>query len=371
MVADHVVRRRGEAVGPRAVLRWLALWTALGLAFTVRAHMLMQQNAADTQWSWWRSLASEMPDWYLWGLVSLVVPHIARRFPLEPGHLRRSLPVHAVSGLAITMCYLVGAVLVQAATRTLAGESYALWAHLRSNFVVGYLWNIVVYVAILGFTLTAIYRAEVQAQLMRTAHLETGLAKARLDALSSQLRPHFLFNTLNGVSELIHTDAERAEAMLTGLGDLLRRSLAANGTEIPLRDEMVTVSHYLEIQRNRFADRLDVELDVSPEAAGALVPNLALLPLVENAVVHGAGGRPGAVRLGVCARRAGAELQIEVWDDGAGIAADPPTRGQGLGLANTRERLAAAYGLAASIALESRPAGGATCRLRLPFRTAS
>lgn len=351
----------------RDALRWFALWTGLGLAFATRAYLLM---AKSEPWDWWRSLTSELPDWYLWGLFSLAVPRIARRFPLEPGHLRRSVPVHVASGLVITLCYLVGAVLIQAVLRAFSGVPYPLWDRLVNNFLLGYLWNLFVYIAILGFTLTTIYRRQVQAQDLRAAQLEAGLAKARLDALSSQLRPHFLFNTLNGISELVHSDAERADAMLTGLAELLRRSLAAGGAEVRLHDEMTTVLQYLDLQRIRFADRLVIETDITTEAGAAVVPSLVLLPLVENAVVHGVGGRPGLARVGVTARRIADALEVDVWDDGVGLAESPPTRGQGLGLANARERLAALHGTGAQLALVPRHPRGVVCRLRVPYRVA-
>jgi signal transduction histidine kinase len=363
---------RREAPPWWPALRWFSLWTTLGIAFTVRTYLVEQRLAEADPWDWWRSLRAELPDWYLWGLIALVVPRIARRFPLEPGRWRTSVPAHVVAGLGLTLAFLVSAVLVQGALRVPAGEPYPLWSKLVDNFLVGYLWNVVVYVAILGFTLTAQYRGEVQAQALRTAQLETRLAQARLDALALQLRPHFLFNTLNAVAELMHTDTDAADRMISHLAEVLRASLDAVGrAEVALEEELAVTSAYLEIQRARFEDTLRVTFEIAADASRAAVPSLVLLPLVENAVIHGVGSRPGPAHIGVRARREGDDLCLEVWDDGRGIATGGTGNRHGIGLTNTRERLASLYGRLDGLVVAPGPEGGVVSRLRIPFREVS
>jgi LytS/YehU family sensor histidine kinase len=180
-----------------------------------------------------------------------------------------------------------------------------------------------------------------------------------------QLQPHFLFNTLNTIAELVHEDPEAADRMITGLADLLRRSLAlGGGQEIPLESELELLQTYLGIQKARFGDRLDVRVSVADDARAARVPMLLLQPIVENAIKHGL-----AARLDLQVRVDGNQIVLEVIDQGTG-AADDALRGRaGIGLGNTRERLTAIYGSAASLDLVNVPGAGAKVTVRLPMRS--
>ena len=181
-----------------------------------------------------------------------------------------------------------------------------------------------------------------------------------------QLQPHFLFNTLNTIAELVHEDVDAADRMITSLADLLRQSLALGGTqEISLESELELLQTYLDIQKARFGDRLEVHLSIPEAVRGARVPMLLLQPIVENAIKHGL-----AARLQIQARQHESELLIDVTDEGTG-AADDALRGRtGIGLGNTRERLSALYGSAASLELTNVPGGGARVTVRLPIRPA-
>jgi LytS/YehU family sensor histidine kinase len=184
----------------------------------------------------------------------------------------------------------------------------------------------------------------------------------RLQLLSLQLQPHFLFNTLNTIAELVHEDPDAADRMITALAELLRRSLALGGTqEIPLETELELLQTYLDIQKTRYGERLDVRLAVADDARACRVPMLLLQPIVENALKHAR-----VARLDVDVRFDTAGLLIEVTDNGPG-AADEALQGRtGIGLGNTRERLATLYGTSASLALSNVPAGGARVTVRLP-----
>jgi two-component system LytT family sensor kinase len=195
--------------------------------------------------------------------------------------------------------------------------------------------------------------------------LERRLADTRLQLLNMQLQPHFLFNTLNTIAELVHEDPDAADRMITALADLLRRSLTLGGTqEIPLESELELLDTYLAIQTARFGDRLDVRLSVAAGARDARVPMLLLQPIVENAIKHGL-----AARLDLQIRVEGHHVLLEVTDHGTG-AADDALRGRaGVGLGNTRERLAAIYGPAASLDLVNVPGAGAKVTVRVPMRS--
>jgi two-component system, LytTR family, sensor kinase len=206
----------------------------------------------------------------------------------------------------------------------------------------------------------------------RTAlQLRQRLSQAQLEALKSQLQPHFLFNALNGVATLIHLDPVAADEMLTQLADLLRETLRHPGSyEVTLTEELALLDRYLAVVRARFHDRLSVHRDIDPTVGDALVPHFLLQPLVENALEHGIAQRPGPGRVEISARRDGDHLRITVTDDGPGLTTDTHgSNGNGVGLANARARLLQLYGPDQALTLEPvSSAGGARATVSLPYR---
>jgi two-component sensor histidine kinase len=198
--------------------------------------------------------------------------------------------------------------------------------------------------------------------------LRAELAESRLAAVTTQLQPHFLFNTLQGISTLIHKDPAAADAMLAKLSDLLRDVLRRSRSAlVPLADELRMMETYLELAQMRYGDRLRVAVDVDPSVRGALVPVLLLQPLVENALKHGIGPRATGGQVSVSARGRDGRLVIVVRDDGVGMTA--AGNGQdGTGLANTRERLRHAFGDDQSFALQEGSAGGVEVTITVPLR---
>ncbi len=199
--------------------------------------------------------------------------------------------------------------------------------------------------------------------------LRAQVAEQRLAALTGQLQPHFLFNTLQGISTLIHRDPTSADEMLGKLSDLLRDLLRHRDSAlVRLSDEMKYTRTYLEIAQLRFADRLAFTIDVDQDVLGAAVPLFILQPLVENAIGHGIGGKARGGTIAVRAHRAGNRLTLEVEDDGVGLTANPV---EGVGLGNTRERLRACFGSDAHLSLRQREKGGAIATIDAPFAAAS
>lgn len=190
-------------------------------------------------------------------------------------------------------------------------------------------------------------------------------AAARLQALEAQLQPHFLFNTLNSIATLMHEDVEAADETITKLATLLRRTLHGGAAfEIPLREELEILGVYLDIQRTRFQDRLTTEIRVDPSVMNALVPRLILQPLVENAVRHGMNAVAGAGRIEVRGWKEGGWLRLAVGDDGPGLnQASPP----GLGLANTRARLAQHYEERYRFEVRNGAEGGVVAEIDVPY----
>jgi LytS/YehU family sensor histidine kinase len=213
------------------------------------------------------------------------------------------------------------------------------------------------------------YRRSRQSEL-RASRLEAQLSRAELHALKMQLHPHFLFNTLNTISALVHRDPRQADRMVARLGDLLRLTLDNQGVEeVSLKEELEFLQKYLEIEQTRFHDRLTVELDVDPASLDARLPNLLLQPLVENAIKHGVSARPGAGRIEISARRENGTLNLRVRDDGNGLPAysKPDCSRSGVGLANTRARLVQLYGPAQRFELANAEGGGCEVTISIPY----
>jgi len=204
---------------------------------------------------------------------------------------------------------------------------------------------------------------------IRAAQLEGRLAKARLQALKSQLQPHFLFNTMHSISALMPTDVKAADRMMTRLGDLLRISLESAGTQITtLSHELEFLNCYLEIEKVRFAERLHVTLDISPETLDASVPHLLLQPLVDNAVKHGISKLPDGGEIRIVAKAQAKQLQIEIVDNGPGVSDSQRLASSGLGLRITRERLESLYGQDQQLELLRSPGGETTAHVCIPLR---
>ena len=226
--------------------------------------------------------------------------------------------------------------------------------------------NLPVYAGVvLGWHALAFYRDARDRQL-RAAQLEGLLREAQLDALRSQLNPHFLFNSLHSIAELVHQDPKLAEELIVRLGGLLRRVLeSAKSPEVSLEHELQFLRGYVAIEQMRLGDRLNVTWDIDPDALSAPVPSLLLQPLVENAIKHGIASVAAGGALCVRARRLGNAVEIEIGDNGPGLAVAPGgARPMGIGIENTRARLQALYGDRHGFELRHRD--GFVVNLRIP-----
>jgi sensor histidine kinase YesM len=229
------------------------------------------------------------------------------------------------------------------------------------------------YWAIVGLSHALAYHREAQARALRASQLGKHLVEAQLQSLQRQLQPHFLFNTLNAISALMHRDVEAADAMIARLSDLLRISLQMVGVqEVSLKEELDFLSKYLEIEQTRFRDRLTVVFDVHPGTLDALVPNLILQPLVENAIKHGIGPRPAPGTITIRSRCAGGLLELDVQDNGVGMsAARLSDFNRGVGLSNTRSRLEHLYGSLHRFEFRRPAEGGLLVLIALPLAEVS
>jgi two-component system LytT family sensor kinase len=356
----------------------LAVATALALFSSFQAYQVVRLFD-DRPQPFLLLLGLNSGYWYAWALLAPIVLCVARRFPFARGTWIRSLPVHLLAILVVTFLHVLISRLIaleltsQFWTMPMSKPQLTWWQRVWREYLMNFDYEMMTYWAIVGFHYAFVYFREAQDRTVRTAQLETRLAEAQLQALQRQLHPHFLFNTLNAISALMHRDVEAADQMLARLSDLLRMALDQPGVqEVALKDELDFLEKYLEIEQARFGQRLTVRFDVDPETLDAWVPNLLLQPLVENSIRHAVAVRiePGMIE--VVARRQGDRLQLQVRDNGPGLPKGRPSAGgTGVGLANTRSRLEHLYAGRHRFEFHTPPGGGLEVTIVIPFMVVS
>lgn len=310
---------------------------------------------------------------WLWALLTPPLFQAAGLLSVDRGH--RIARILALVLLAVVVGFAVDALL-----GWLRWEYFYEPVHGRRPPIgalqrIARLWFInqfIITAAILSAGLARHYFRREEARREEAIRLQAQLADARLAALRSQLDPHFLFNTLHAVSALVERDPRGVRRMIARLSELLRTTLdGAKEQEVPLREELRFLDGYLDIMRVRFQGQLTVDLQIEAGLGEALVPNLVLQPLVENAIRHGTSKNEAAGRIAINALRQGAAIVLSVEDNGptAADAAAPVV--EGIGLRNTRERLAQLYGSAQHLTLAPRAGGGMRVEVRLPFHTSA
>ena len=343
----------------------ITLWTLWGLYSANQTALFISVSGREPI-EFAELLRGSLASAWVWALCTPVILWLAQRFRIERGNWRTRLPLH----LAASVVVLLLDVLV----------SYLVRIYLNGAANISFLGLLLYYIDLtfaFYFVIVAIkhaldYYGWYRERQVQAAHLEHQLTKAQLQVLKMQLQPHFLFNTLNAISELVHEDADTADRMITRLGDLLRSSLDLAGRqEVPLKQELEFLKAYLEIEQTRFRDRLEVRMQIDPDALDGRVPNLILQPLVENAIKHGTAPRAAAGLIEIFAARQETHILIEVRDNGGGLAANVGSFREGVGLRNTRARLRQLYGPAHRFELRNRTGGGAIVTMVIPYRLAT
>jgi signal transduction histidine kinase len=340
-------------------------WTAYGLFFGMRGYInsLLFGIPQDPTPLW---IVGNLLDGWYWALLTFPVFRLALRFRFTRRGWPLALAVHAVGAVAAALGNVVFN--LQAARVLYPDEPAQFGPYFRGTFYTNFQW----YLLLVGAAYAVDYYRRMRDREVHSARLDESLAEARLEALKMQIQPHFLFNTLHTISELVHEDADAAERMIVRMADLLRLTVDnAQTHEVTLAQEVEFLEAYLEIQRTRFQDRLRVEVSVGPGTAGARVPNLVLQPLVENAIRHGAASLGGLGRISVKSERRGERLRMEVHDNGPGPHLEPrPGARQGVGVRNTRARLEQMYGQGGRLELTHCPVGGTVAAVEIPFSLA-
>ena len=321
-------------------------------------------------------VVSQVSFWYGWALVALLALALLARLSG-----RRTPPLGMAAGLAsIALLAVALQPAVYVALHRLLHDPNGAPAAGREvlpalqAYRLAFATNLQVNLLVVGMTGGIAFAFSYYRRFREREHAATMLAaqlsQARLDALRAQLNPHFLFNAMNTIAMLAREGAtDEVVRMVTGLSELLRCALDDERPHyLPLRDELLTVDHYLRIEQVRFRNRLRVSVAVAPEAGEARVPSFILQPLVENAIRHGIAKRRLAGRLDIAAHRSNGSLVVQVRDDGPGPLHDASPGGTGVGLRNTRARLSQIYGRDFALDLAEHPEGGAIATLTIPFQ---
>jgi len=352
----------------RVVLAVVAGWTLVGVVSGTQAALGANMQGEPVPFG--PAVRTALVNFLPWIPATLAVIALALRFPVTRETWTRNLWIHIAAIPVVTYAVNVLVVLgFWTVSGSLSGPGEllrqgAFWTAIRLH--VGF----VIYAAIAGVTQAARYFAATRARELHVARLESQLARARLQALNAQIRPHFLFNTLHTIGQMWRSGrSDEADGLLDRLGSLFQRvQSTASEAVVPLEEELALVREYLAIERVRFRDRLTVDVHATSEALACSVPPLLLQPLVENAVRHGISVSSRAGRVEVDARTDDGRLRIEVRDDGPGMIENAASRGSGTGLSNTRERLAELYGESAVLETGSCREGGFLARVELPAR---
>jgi hypothetical protein len=405
-------RRFFQVAGP--ILLQAFLWVLIAVTFAA----LLVLTGSQT---WNSSLHFSAVNWLPWAVLAPLVFWFSRQFPLERGHLLTSVPAHLVACVICTSLTLwlatnyspfyrpresrprEGIVTIEREgidpgrdnrrRQPPPGEDsrrnrsdhperagrppfqhrgifdgwngpFAGWLLLRSNFAA-----VVYFIIVIAAHAAGFYRRAQERERQALA-LTAGLNRAKLDALRLQLQPHFLFNTLNAISTLVHRDATAADELIGDLSELLRLSLQNTAHEVPLRREIELLDCYLAIEQTRLGLRLRIVREIDPAVLSALVPTFLLQPLVENAIRHGIEPRLAAGTVRIRAQGVAGTVNLSVSDDGVGLnPVDGAADHRGIGLANTEARLRALHGNAAKLAIAAAPGGGVTVSVTLPFTT--
>lgn len=350
----------------RRVAAILAAWTLVAMLFAGQAWFAAQVRGEPLAWA--RASAIWLAWAAVWAALTPLALRLEARFPFQRPHILAALAVH---GVASATCALANLALFALAAPIIgATQVEPTWLGTFSRLLgTTFLLNLPVYWLIVAAAHGERLVWAAREKDRRRLRLEAQLADARLQALRTQLQPHFLFNALNTISVLMHENVDAADRILLQLSALLRRSLDSTGAhEVTLGEELGFLDNYLQIEQARFGGRLSYRILVPDQVLEARVPNLILQPLVENALRHGLATRAGPGRVDIKAERHGDSLRLCVVDDGRGL---PPATTERVGLANTRARLRLLYADRQRFEVRNSEGGGVIAEIELPWRTAA
>jgi signal transduction histidine kinase len=355
-----------QAEGAFPVSAWvvIAAWAVPALLTTFETMMFSRSEGGPI--SLWRALVGGASGWSVWAACTPLIARLARRFPLTRDSRWR--PVAAHVGAFLVVDFAASAVWALAATWV---RPVRFTTAFGNWFIAALPFAVLVYAAVVSVFYSLSDRARLRDRERDAARLAQQLSEAQLASLRMQLRPHFLFNSLNAIMALVRDgESSRAIEALALLGDMLRVTLRQGAShQVALAEEVSFTRRYLELEQLRFGERLQVTFDVPPDLLDAAVPLFVLQPFVENAIKHGILDRRRGGTIVIAARAEGARLRLSVRDDGVGLAPGwNDGSGAGVGLSNARTRLQRLYDGRATLDVGAGPGGaGVTVEIVLPF----
>jgi len=352
--------------------RWLllaALWSA-GALFDASQTVLIM-HAEGRHHPWLPLFATEMVSWLPWALATPLISSLARRHPITRGKLVGAAAVHFTAFAILSMAAEAWSAALQMLFNPWHRKQPPTFIDTWSTTLLYQVGTfLIVYALILTVTFVVDARARMARQITETARLNEELSRAQLAALRRQIEPHFMFNTLNSIAGLVRGHSnDAAVSMIVGLSEFLRRATEdSHRAQVTLAEEVEYMQRYLDIQKVRFGERLQVIVEIPAELLGAQVPNLLLQPLVENAIKHGIAKRVSGGTIRVAGASQNGNLFLSVYNDSPSLPADwQPTHG-GVGIGNLRTRLQILHGTESCLQLKRADSTGVEVEVTLPLR---
>ena len=356
---DSSPRNRG------GFLFWTAYtgaWLALGLWLGVNA-IIGFRNAGRPIASW-EPLSWELSSVAVMALLVIAVYRFERRYPLSGADWWKRLPIHVPAVIVFSLVHVAGMVGIRRIVYSLHGRHYD-FGNPSLAFAYEFQKDLISYAIVIGFCIGLRAVRGRRERELAVIRLQRDLSEARLAQLTAQIEPHFMFNTLNAISNRMHEDIDAADRMIAAFAVLLRVALNESGSvHVRVADDVVWLERYFELMRERFRGKLETNVDLDPAARNARIPRLLLQPLVENAFEHGL--KSGRGRVDVAIRADESRLRCTVDDDGVGVAADFES---GVGLDNVRRRLELLYPGDHHLEIGARAEGGTRIEIDLPLNT--
>ncbi len=351
------------------VRKWLVIilvFTGLAVYFLLSRAMVLVSKGLTVDWA---TQLLNTSGWFIWALITPVILKLSSKYPLGRKHFLKHFTIHFC---ALASSWFL-ATLAMIGVRWAANLAQIPFLQMLPGGIAQspFSFDILCYGTIMAVETSVRYYRRVEKNKIRSAKLSSQLGRARLQALKMQLHPHFLFNALNSLSELMQEDPAAAEHMIENLEKFLQLTMKSNHVlEIPFEEELEFLKCYLAIEHVRFQNRLNIKMDIEPQVLKVRVPNLVLQPLVENAIRHGIAPRKAAGQIEIKASRKNGMLMVSIQDNGPGLnRSQRKTLPGGLGLSNTRERLTQLYGNSHRFEMINAPEGGLIVTLEIPVST--
>jgi two-component system, LytTR family, sensor kinase len=348
---------------------FVAGWAFLGLLLSIEVYLRGGAMGWGKKLDFIDAAIPQFGRAAMWGLMIPLILQMRQKVPLRWGHWVGGIGFHLVMSFVVMATYYLGRMFsYMLLWREPEGD---FWMTSVQTFNGRNIIDMAFYWAVIAFGYSLEIHRRYKNEELKAAQLEARLIETELKALREQMRPHFLFNTLNTIAVLVREKKnDDAVNLIARLSSLLRMTLDNTRVhEVTLRQEMDFLERYIEIQKARFSDRLNVGIMIEPEAMKARIPNLLLQPILENAILHGIATKSGPGHVEVLGRVEDGKLHLEVRDDGPGLGDGTTRAKEGVGLTNTRERLAKIYGAHGHLLLRSEPGRGVSVQIILPCRT--